>query len=114
MSNNNSQLEQAPGFASLLEKYEGRLYSDSVDSINQNVEDENATEENRSSNTEHAEKWVADLSPCLSKLLSAAQTLVKTLRLVHGVQRLQEELPRSATAHSVQHRRDVCFSQAVS
>ncbi|KZS20992.1 Uncharacterized protein APZ42_012088 [Daphnia magna] len=113
MSNNNSQLEQAPGFASLLEKYEGRLYSDSVDSINQNVEDENATEENRSSNTEHAEKWVADLSPCLSKLLSAAQTLVKTLRLVHGVQRLQEELPRSATAHSVQHRRDVCFSQAL-
>ncbi|XP_057375635.1 inositol polyphosphate-4-phosphatase type I A-like isoform X2 [Daphnia carinata] len=113
MSNNNSQLEQAPGFASLLEKYQGRLYSDSVDSINQDVENQNSTEENRSSNTDHAEKWVADLSPCLSKLLSAAQTLVKTLRLVHGVQRLQEELPRSATAHSVQHRRDVCFSQAL-
>jgi hypothetical protein len=67
-----------------------------------------------SANTEKSnQKWCTELSPCLSKLLSAAQALIKTLRLVHGVQRLQEELPRSATAHSIQHRRDVCFSQAV-
>ncbi len=59
-------------------------------------------------------KWVTELSPCVSKLISAAQSVVKTLRLAHGIQRLREELPRSAMAHALQHRRDVCFSQAVS
>jgi hypothetical protein len=115
MSNNNSQLEQAPGLASLLDKYEGRLYSESADSVNKNVDDQNdLAESTDSSNTDkNNQKWITELSPCLSKLLSAAQALIKTLRLVHGVQRLQEELPRSATAHALQHRRDVCFSQAV-
>jgi hypothetical protein len=113
MSNNNSQLEQAPGLASLLDKYEGRLYSESADSVNKNVEDQNDSAENSSNTEKSNQKWITELSPCLSKLLSAAQALIKTLRLVHGVQRLQEELPRSATAHSIQHRRDVCFSQAV-
>ena len=103
MSNNNSQLEQAPGLASLLDKYEGRLYSESVDSVNKNVEDQNDSAENSSNTEKNNQKWITELSPCLSKLLSAAQALIKTLRLVHGVQRLQEELPRSATAHSIQH-----------
>ncbi|EFX86646.1 hypothetical protein DAPPUDRAFT_307906 [Daphnia pulex] len=113
MSNNNSQLEQAPGLASLLDKYEGRLYSDSADSVNKNVENQNDSTMDSANTEKSNQKWCTELSPCLSKLLSAAQALIKTLRLVHGVQRLQEELPRSATAHSIQHRRDVCFSQAV-
>ncbi|XP_046648953.1 inositol polyphosphate-4-phosphatase type I A-like isoform X2 [Daphnia pulicaria] len=113
MSNNNSQLEQAPGLASLLDKYEGRLYTDSVDSVNKNVENQNDSTMDSANTEKSNQKWCTELSPCLSKLLSAAQALIKTLRLVHGVQRLQEELPRSATAHSIQHRRDVCFSQAL-
>jgi hypothetical protein len=110
MSNNNSQLEQAPGLASLLDKYEGRLYTDSADSVNKNVENQNDSTMDSANTEKSNQKWCTELSPCLSKLLSAAQALIKTLRLVHGVQRLQEELPRSATAHSIQHRRDVCFS----
>ncbi len=114
MSNNNSQLEQAPSLAALLDKYEERLYSESNDSTNQDTQDQTALAENNlSKNEKNNQKWVAELSPCLCKLISAAQALVKTLRLIHGVQRLREELPRSATAHSLQHRRDVCFSQAV-
>ena len=113
-SNNNSQLEQAPSLVALLGKYEERLYSESTDNSNQDTEDQNTLAENNlSKNEKNNRKWIAELSPCLSKLISAAQALVKTLRLIHGVQRLKEELPRSATAHSLQHRRDVCFSQAV-
>lgn len=114
MSNNNSQLEQAPGLVSLLDKYEDRLYADSTDSVNQSLEDQSSLAQDSLSRKEkNNQKWTSELSPCLSKLLSAAQALVKTVHLVHGLQRLREELPRSATAHSLQHRRDVCFSQAV-
>lgn len=113
-SNNNSQLEQAPCLVSLLDKYEDRLYVDSADSVNQTVDDQSSlAEDGLSRNEKTNQKWSTELSPCLSKLLSAAQELVKTVHLVHGIQRLREELPRSATAHSLQHRRDVCFSQAV-
>lgn len=113
-SNNNSQLEQAPGLVSLLDKYQDRLYADSTDSFSQTVDDQNSLAEDGLSRKEkYNQKWTTELSPCLSKLLAAAQALVKTVHLVHGIQRLREELPRSATAHSLQHRRDVCFSQAV-
>ena len=57
--------------------------------------------------------WAEELTPCLTQLLASLRRLVRTLRLVHAVQRLKQEPPRSATAHSLQHRRDVCFSQAV-
>lgn len=107
-------MEQAPGLCSLLDKYGSRLYTDSTDSLNDNTEGHDDFPKISVSVTKKTSaKWTTELSPCLSKLLSAAQGLVKTLRLVHGIQRLREELPRSATAHSIQHRRDVCFSQAV-
>lgn len=57
--------------------------------------------------------WAEELTPCLTQLLASVRRLVRTLRLVHAVQRLKQEPPRSATAHSLQHRRDVCFSQAL-
>ena len=106
--------------AALLDKYEERLYADGslmegVDYLDKGSGDQQTStlEENPAQIEKKKQKWVAELSPCLSKLLSAAQSVVKTLRLVHGVLRLREELPRSATAHALQHRRDVCFSQAV-
>ena len=113
-------MEHTPGLAALLDKYEERLYADGslmegVDYLDKDSGDQqtSALEENPVQIEKKKQKWVAELSPCLSKLLSAAQSVVKTLRLVHGVLRLREELPRSATAHALQHRRDVCFSQAV-
>lgn len=112
--NNNGQLENCPGLVSLLDKYEERLYADSSDGSHQQVESKNVTDDERPRKETNNRKWMAEISPCLSKLVSASQALVKTLRLVHGVLRLREELPRSASAHSLQHRRDVCFAQAVS
>ena len=115
--NNNSQLEYAPGLAALLDKYEERLYTDGlvegVDYLDSGDRHSSTMEESHAQIEKKKQKWAAELAPCLSKLISAAQSVVKTLRLVHGVQRLREELPRSATAHALQHRRDVCFSQAV-
>ena len=121
-SNNNGRLQQlGPGLNALLEKYEEGVYGNKAESTvdSGKSESSNTTEtdeqtKSRLSSPTMKKKWTSELTPCLSKLLKAAQSLLKTLRLVHGVQRLKEELPRSATAHSLQHRRDVCFSQAVS
>lgn len=114
ISNNNSQLEHAPSLSALLDKYEDRLYLDETENATRHTVKNESRKENPPTKEQTNQTWISELTPCLKKLLSAAQGLVKTLRLVHGILRLREELPRSAIAHSLQHRRDVCFSQAVS
>lgn len=90
------------------------MYVESTENTTQAFVKIESPEESLLTQGKNNQTWISELTPCLKKLLTAAQGLVKTLRLVHGVLRLREELPRSATAHSLQHRRDVCFSQAVS
>lgn len=98
-SNNNVRPQLGPGLTELLAKHgECRPASPPSDT---------------DANPPKKDKLASLLTPCLSKLAKASQSLLKTLHLVHGVQRLNEEQPRSAIAHSLQHRRDVCFSQAV-
>lgn len=110
------RLKNAPGLTALLEKYQGRLHGEES-TINKPLSPLNGRRDGptntNSFRVRSHQKWSQELGPCLSKLLTASQNLTKTLRLVHGIQRLKEEPPRSAIAHALQHRRDVCFSQAL-
>lgn len=140
-NNNNGYLHIGPGLTSLLDKYQecpstsasdgiaSKRVSNNSEQLEEGIVDQEAGRVRKSKQdstfpkrshqqqqqdcSTARQRWSAELSPCLAKLLKAAQGLLKTLRLVHGVQRLKEELPRSATSHTLQHRRDVCFSQAV-
>lgn len=98
-----------------MDKYDDRI--DSADKKGSSAVDNHDNDESSSSprhkRGKSHQEWVTELTPCLNKLLTAAQAVVKTLRVAHGIHRLREELPHSATAHTLQHRRDVCFSQAV-
>lgn len=96
-----------------MDKYECRINSADKNEPQEKLIKAEASATPRTKRTKGQKEWIADLTPCLNKLLNAAQGVVKTLRISHGIQRLKEELPRSATAHTLQHRRDVCFSQAV-
>lgn len=58
--------------------------------------------------------WVAELRPSMRKLRHAMDRLLKTARLMHSVQRLQQDVCCNRLQSSIMYRRDVCFSQAVS
>ena len=57
--------------------------------------------------------WAAELRPSMRKLRQAMDGLLKTARLMHSVQRLQQDMKRTSMTLSTMYRRDVCFSQAV-
>lgn len=58
--------------------------------------------------------WASELRPSMKKLRQAMDGLLKTARLMHSVQRLQQDMKKTSGILSVMYRRDVCFSQAVS
>lgn len=57
--------------------------------------------------------WTSELRPSMRKLRQAMDGLLKTARLMHSVQRLQQDSKQMAITLSVMYRRDICFSQAV-
>lgn len=58
--------------------------------------------------------WASELRPSMRKLRHAMDGLLKTARLMHSVQRLQQDTKKISTNLAIMYRRDVCFSQAVS
>lgn len=58
--------------------------------------------------------WASELRPSMKKLRQAMDGLLKTARLMHSVQRLQQDSKKASSILTVTYRRDVCFSQAVS
>lgn len=58
--------------------------------------------------------WASELRPSMRKLRQAMDGLLKTARLMHSVQRLQQDMKKTSSTLSTMYRRDVCFSQAVS
>lgn len=58
--------------------------------------------------------WASELRPSMRKLRHAMDGLLKTARLMHSVERLQQDMKRTGFTLSTMYRRDVCFSQAVS
>lgn len=58
--------------------------------------------------------WASELRPSMKKLRQAMDGLLKTARLMHSVQRLQQDIKKITTNLAIVYRRDVCFSQAVS
>lgn len=58
--------------------------------------------------------WAAELRPSMRKLRQAMDHLLKTARLMHSVQRLQQDMKKTSTILTTMYRRDVCFSQSVS
>ncbi|XP_030568017.1 inositol polyphosphate-4-phosphatase type I A isoform X1 [Drosophila novamexicana] len=57
--------------------------------------------------------WVGELRPSMRKLRHAMDRLLKTARLMHSVQRLQQDVRCNRVQASIMYRRDVCFSQAL-
>lgn len=57
--------------------------------------------------------WASELRPSMRKLRHAMDGLLKTARLMHSVQRLQQDMKKTSTTLATMYRRDVCFSQAV-
>ncbi|XP_034475025.1 inositol polyphosphate-4-phosphatase type I A [Drosophila innubila] len=57
--------------------------------------------------------WVGELRPSMRKLRHAMDRLLKTARLMHSVQRLQQDVRCNRLQASIMYRRDVCFSQAL-
>lgn len=58
--------------------------------------------------------WASELRPSMRKLRQAMDGLLKTARLMHSVQRLQQDSKKISMNLTIMFRRDVCFSQAVS
>lgn len=58
--------------------------------------------------------WASELRPSMRKLRQAMDGLLKTARLMHSVQRLQQDMKKTSSNLAIMFRRDVCFSQAVS
>ncbi|XP_063709977.1 inositol polyphosphate-4-phosphatase type I A isoform X2 [Culicoides brevitarsis] len=57
--------------------------------------------------------WQSELRPSMKKLRQAMDGLLKTARLMHSVQRLQQDERKTSTILSIMYRRDICFSQAL-
>lgn len=57
--------------------------------------------------------WASELRPSMKKLRQAMDGLLKTARLMHSVQRLQQDSKKANAVLTVTFRRDICFSQAV-
>lgn len=58
--------------------------------------------------------WASELRPSMRKLRQAMDGLLKTARLMHSVQRVQQDMKKTSVTLTTMYRRDVCFSQAVS
>uniref|UniRef100_A0A2M4A4V2 phosphatidylinositol-3,4-bisphosphate 4-phosphatase n=1 Tax=Anopheles triannulatus TaxID=58253 RepID=A0A2M4A4V2_9DIPT len=57
--------------------------------------------------------WALELRPSMKKLRQAMDGLLKTARLMHSVQRLQQDMRKTSALLAIMYRRDVCFSQAL-
>lgn len=57
--------------------------------------------------------WASELRPSMRKLRQAMDGLLKTARLMHSVQRLQQDMKKTSSILNTMYRRDVCFSQSV-
>uniref|UniRef100_A0A182QHM5 phosphatidylinositol-3,4-bisphosphate 4-phosphatase n=1 Tax=Anopheles farauti TaxID=69004 RepID=A0A182QHM5_9DIPT len=57
--------------------------------------------------------WALELRPSMKKLRQAMDGLLKTARLMHSVQRLQQDMRKTSATLAIMYRRDVCFSQAL-
>lgn len=57
--------------------------------------------------------WASELRPSMRKLRQAMDGLLKTARLMHSVQRLQQDMKKTSSNLATMYRRDVCFSQSV-
>uniref|UniRef100_A0A6M2DE89 phosphatidylinositol-3,4-bisphosphate 4-phosphatase n=1 Tax=Xenopsylla cheopis TaxID=163159 RepID=A0A6M2DE89_XENCH len=57
--------------------------------------------------------WVGELRPSMRKLRQAMDGYLKTARLTHSVFRLQQNTRAARKSASLQLRRDICFSQAL-
>jgi len=57
--------------------------------------------------------WAAEVRPSMRKLRQGMDSLLKTSRLMCSVLRLQQMEEAVELTHRVKHRRDVCFSQAL-
>lgn len=57
--------------------------------------------------------WASELRPSMRKLRQAMDGLLKTARLMHSVQRVQQDMKKTSATLTTMYRRDVCFSQAV-
>uniref|UniRef100_A0A1I8PZI0 phosphatidylinositol-3,4-bisphosphate 4-phosphatase n=2 Tax=Stomoxys calcitrans TaxID=35570 RepID=A0A1I8PZI0_STOCA len=57
--------------------------------------------------------WASELRPSMRKLRHAMDGLLKTARLMHSVQRLQQDMHRISINLETMYRRDVCFSQSL-
>ncbi|XP_030381276.1 inositol polyphosphate-4-phosphatase type I A isoform X2 [Scaptodrosophila lebanonensis] len=57
--------------------------------------------------------WASELRPSMRKLRHAMDRLLKTTRLMHSVQRLQQDMRSNSVHADIMYRRDVCFSQAL-
>lgn len=58
--------------------------------------------------------WASELRPSMRKLRQAMDGLLKTARLMHSVQRLQQDMKKTSSILTTMYRRDVCLSQSVS
>lgn len=57
--------------------------------------------------------WASELRPSMKKLRQAMDGLLKTARLMHSVQRLQQDSRKISSNLAIMYRRDICFSQAM-
>lgn len=57
--------------------------------------------------------WQSELRPSMKKLRQAMDGLLKTARLMHSVQRLQQDERKTSSILSIMYRRDICFSHAL-
>ncbi|XP_037028199.1 inositol polyphosphate-4-phosphatase type I A isoform X2 [Bradysia coprophila] len=57
--------------------------------------------------------WASELRPSMRKLRQAMDGLLKTARLMHSVQRVQQDMKKTSVTLTTMYRRDVCFSQAL-
>lgn len=57
--------------------------------------------------------WASELRPSMRKLRQAMDGLLKTARLMHSVQRLQQDMKKTSAILNTMYRRDVCLSQSV-
>ena len=63
--------------------------------------------------SEEIADWAAEVRPSMRKLRQGMDSLLKTSRLMCSVLKLQQLQEAVKLTHEVKHRRDVCFSQAL-
>ena len=63
--------------------------------------------------SEEITDWAGEVRPSMRKLRQGMDSLLKTSRLMCSVLRLQQMKEAVHLTHAVKHRRDVCFSQAL-